>query len=124
MQRSFLSGRPVLTGLLFGLVFGGAFALYSTLSTCHPTPLGGTGGCSCSVEIYLGLFEFFLYFPLIQLLALFGVPLSMYSFSVLLIVAPLLFFTLIGILAGILIKNTKRARTPRSRTPHTRSGHR
>jgi hypothetical protein len=95
---------PVKKGLLSGLLVGSMMAVYSNITACHPAILGGgTEACANSFQLMVGMFEFLLYFPLVALVGSFGIPLGgEIGFRVLLILTPLLYFGVAGIIIGLL----------------------
>lgn len=95
--------KVFMAGLLAGLVF----AVYSNLTDCHPQILGaGVEACDNKLEIWLGMFEFLIYFPIAALFGFLGLGYLFgpdCGFQILITLSPVVVFSLIGLIVGLIL---------------------
>jgi hypothetical protein len=101
---------PIKKGILSGLAAGILMAIYSNTTSCHPSILGGgMDTCANSTELILGLFEFLLYFPVVNLLGVAGISLNgEVGFRILLVASPIIVLTIGGFILGLAVKGAKK----------------
>jgi len=99
-------------GLIIGLVFGWFFGVYSNISTCHTGLAGGCFSIRSAIEFFI---SFPISFPISILLmdtfeSLSRSELKFVSGAILLI-SPIIFFGLLGLLIGWIIGKIKGEKT-------------